>query len=184
MCDCINLLIFHEFLYHLAFSFFLAVAFIITAHTFDITTEDITSLLCSLFSSLLPFSLIAFTGIVICIDCDIYRSCSCKLNCECYYHVMLMGPCNISANNDETRFSGDHNSLRDGKTVLLSVFSNSRIVLSTINHPRGRCVAVNFQYQETFSIRTATFFPFDLVRKSRSKREKDRRRTCERSFVR
>jgi len=120
-------------------------AFIITVHTFDIIAKDIISPLYSLFSSLLPFFFIAFTGIVVCTDCNIYRSYPYKLNYECYYHFMLMGSCSISANNDETRFSGDHNSPRDGKTVLLSVFSNSRIVLSIIYHPRGRCVAVNFQ---------------------------------------
>jgi len=82
-----------------------------------------------------------------------YRLCLCKLCHKCYYYVMLMEPCNISANNDEKRFSGDHNSPYDGKTVLLSVFSNSRIVLSTIYHLGGRCRC-------QFSVPTTRLFRF------------------------
>lgn len=97
-----------------------------------------------------------------------------------YYYIMLMESCNMSANNDETRFSGDHNSPCDGKTALLSVFRTH----GSFYPPfiiRGGGVAVNFQYQprDFFSIRSSysNVFPLDLVRKLRGKeQERERER--------
>lgn len=99
---------------------------------------------------------------------------------------MLMEPCNISANNDETHFSGDHNSPCDGKTVLLSVFSNSPIVLTTIYHLGGRC-RCQFSVPTTRLfrfVRTATFFPSTSFGNREEERDREKERERQKVYMR
>lgn len=121
---CVNLSIFHEFHLCIYLSNFFIHTFIIATRIFIsdiIHWECILLLTHLLFSSILSFSFIVLSLVHVFINiCQLWQ---CKLlSRNCYYYIMLMESCNMSANNDETRFSRDHNSPCDGKAALLSVF--------------------------------------------------------------